>query len=1004
LDLAIGAYTITATTSETASGLTLADFTVTNGTASALTTVSATVYQITIAPAAQGTSTIQIAANTFQDSARNNNTASNTLSLTYDSTAPTVTLAASVSSPTNSGAYTITATFSEAVTGLTLGDFSVTNATSTGFTALSTTVYQVTITPVNGTTAAISIPATSATDSAGNFNTVSNTLSLTYDATAPSVTLTSSVTSPTNSGAYTITATFSEAVTGVTIGDFSVTNGSAGNFTALSTTVYQVTITPTNGTTAAISLPANSATDSAGNFNTVSNTLSLTYDSTAPSVTLTSSVTSPTNSGAYTITATFSEAVTGVSAADFTVTNGLAGSLVAVSTTVYTVIITPTNGTTSAITFPANSATDTAGNTNTVSNTLSLSYDGAAPTTTDSVRYQPATYATSSGSVRFKVTFSEAMDSSTFNTTDFALTTSGTIAGATVTSVTASGSTQAIVRIAGYTGSGAINLDIAPTATLSDTIGNAMTVFTISGTDESFGVDTTAPALAEVTAVTTPTNDSTPNYTFSSTEAGTITYIGDCSSATTTAIAGNNTVTFTALGDGTHSNCQIQVTDLLGNISTVLNVTSFTVDATAPTTLSSVRFLPSTYATASGSIRFKVTFSKAMDSATFAPTDFALTTSGPIAGATVTNVSASGSTQAIVRVAGYTGSGTINLDIAGTATLSDTLGNAMTVFTISGTDESFGVDTSAPILAEVTPVSTPTNDSTPNYTFSSTEAGTITYIGDCSSATTTATIGNNTITFNALADGTHSNCQIRVTDLLGNQSTLLNISSFSVDTVVPTVTLTSSINSPTNSGAYTVTATFSEAVTGVTVGDFSVTNGSAGSFIALSTTVYQVTITPVNATTAAISLPANSATDSAGNFNTASNTLSIAYDATAPSVTLTSSVTSPTNSGAYTVTATFSEAVTGVTVGDFSVTNGSAGSFIALRACEKIWQLRGGRVQEQAFTTGCGWRAKLRAMLWAMANHVAMDLTFSTPRTMNCPMPRLRACALTHSAVAALCL
>ena len=36
----------------------------------------------------------------------------------------------------------------------------------------------------------------------------------------------------------------------------------------------------------------------------------------------------------------------------------------------------------------------------------------------------------------------------------------------------------------------------------------------------------TAPFIAEVTAVTTPTNDSTPNYTFSSTEAGTITYGG----------------------------------------------------------------------------------------------------------------------------------------------------------------------------------------------------------------------------------------------------------------------------------------------------------------------------------------------------------------------------------------------------------------------------------------------------------------------------------------------
>ena len=53
---------------------------------------------------------------------------------------------------------------------------------------------------------------------------------------------------------------------------------------------------------------------------------------------------------------------------------------------------------------------------------------------------------------------------------------------------------------------------------------------------------------------------------------------------------------------------------------------------------------------------------------------------------------------------------------------------------------------------------------------------------------------------------------------------------------------------------------------------------------------------------------------------------------------------------------------------------------------------------------GCGWRAKLRAMFWAMANHVATDLTFSRPRTMNCPRPRLRAWALTHSAVAALSL
>ena len=76
-------------------------------------------------------------------------------------------------------------------------------------------------------------------------------------------------------------------------------------------------------------------------------------------------------------------------------------------------------------------------------------------------------------------------------------------------------------------------------------------------------VDTAATAsiIAEVTAVATPTSDSTPNYTFSSTEAGTITYGGPCSSSTTIAIAGNNTITFNALANGTYDNCTITVTD-----------------------------------------------------------------------------------------------------------------------------------------------------------------------------------------------------------------------------------------------------------------------------------------------------------------------------------------------------------------------------------------------------------------------------------------------------------
>ena len=158
----------------------------------------------------------------------------------------------------------------------------------------------------------------------------------------------------------------------------------------------------------------------------------------------------------------------------------------------------------------------------------------------------------------------------------------------------------------------------------------------------------TAPIIKEVAAIASITNDSTPDYIFSSTVAGTITYGGSCSSSTTTAVAGNNTITINTLSEGTYSDCTITVTDSNGNVSSSHTISSFTVVIT-------------------------------------------------------------------------------------------------------------------PFIEEVTAVITPTIDNTPNYTFSSTKAGTITYGGSCSSSTTTAVVGNNTITFNALANGPYDDCTIRVT-------------------------------------------------------------------------------------------------------------------------------------------------------------------------------------------------------------------------------------------------
>jgi hypothetical protein len=98
-------------------------------------------------------------------------------------------------------------------------------------------------------------------------------------------------------------------------------------------------------------------------------------------------------------------------------------------------------------------------------------------------------------------------------------------------------------------------------------------------------VDETAPVISEVTPVATPSEYTTPDYTFTTDEAGTITYGGSCLSDTTEASVGNNTVTFNTLSPDTYTDCTITVTDAASNVSDVLDVNDFTIsEATPPTT------------------------------------------------------------------------------------------------------------------------------------------------------------------------------------------------------------------------------------------------------------------------------------------------------------------------------------------------------------------------------------------------------------------------------------
>lgn len=102
------------------------------------------------------------------------------------------------------------------------------------------------------------------------------------------------------------------------------------------------------------------------------------------------------------------------------------------------------------------------------------------------------------------------------------------------------------------------------------------------GALEYYTADITPPSLSVVTPVPTPTSDTTPDFTFSTDEAGTISYGGDCNSSTTSASAGNNTITFNTLSSGTHSNCNVTVTDAANNPSSPLAVPSFTESPSVP--------------------------------------------------------------------------------------------------------------------------------------------------------------------------------------------------------------------------------------------------------------------------------------------------------------------------------------------------------------------------------------------------------------------------------------
>lgn len=182
----------------------------------------------------------------------------------------------STANTTVTGAFNVSAIFNSAATGFTLADVVVSNGTASNFSGTGSS-YTFTVTPAGNGIVTVSVPANAATDSTALGNSASNVLSVNYgstDTTPPSVVL--STPSTTITSAFVVTATFSENVSGLLASEFAVTNGSV---TALSSAgaVWSATVTPTTAGNVSVSLPAGMAVDAAGNPNTASNLVTVSY-------------------------------------------------------------------------------------------------------------------------------------------------------------------------------------------------------------------------------------------------------------------------------------------------------------------------------------------------------------------------------------------------------------------------------------------------------------------------------------------------------------------------------------------------------------------------------------------------------------------------------------------------------------------------------------------------------------------------------------------------------
>ncbi|MFN3731705.1 Ig-like domain-containing protein [Comamonas testosteroni] len=374
---------VTITFSEAVTGLDLSDFTVEHGALSNLTPLDGGItWTATLTPTVGVTnaSNLITLSNSGYADAAGNTGAGTTDSNHYaiDTQRPTATIVVADTALAVGETSTVTITFSEAVSGLDIADFNVEHGALSNLASSDDGLtWTATLTPTTSITDAtnvITLDNTGYADAAGNSGagtTDSNNYAI--DTQRPTATIVVADTALAVGESSTVTITFSEAVTGLDLGDFTVANGVLSNLSSSDGITWKATLTPMAGVTNAsnlITLNNSGYADAAGNTGT--GTMDSNYyaiDTQRPTATIV--VTDNALKGGETslVTITFSEAVSGLDLSDFTVEHGALSHLMSSDGgKTWTATLTPTAGitdTTNVITLNNTGYVDAAGNSGT---------------------------------------------------------------------------------------------------------------------------------------------------------------------------------------------------------------------------------------------------------------------------------------------------------------------------------------------------------------------------------------------------------------------------------------------------------------------------------------------------------------------------------------------------------------------------------------------------------------------------------------------------------------